>query len=60
MSADDNLKCILEDIPTFKFLGTPILIGSNEPYVIDAKVKLVCKYLKRFDKKTIDVLNVGK
>ena len=56
MNPHDMLKHFCDDIPTLGLLGTPHLIPSDTPFIIDDDAQLVCKYLKAYKEKRIDRL----
>lgn len=48
MTPEMSLKEFFEDIPALGLLGTPHMVYSETPYVVDNDVQLVCKYLKAY------------
>ena len=55
ISAEQNMKEFLNEFPVVDFIGTQKLIDSTRPFKVDDGVQLVCKYLKRFDTKKINL-----
>lgn len=45
---DESLREFFEEVPALGLLGTPHPIYAETPYVVDADVQLVCKYLKAY------------
>ena len=58
MNAEEALECFREEVPTFKFLGTPRLVDCSYNYCVDGDVQLVCKYLQAYRNGTIDTLYI--
>lgn len=48
MTPNESLREFFEDVPALGLLGTPHCIYPQTPFVIDADVQLVCKYLKAY------------
>jgi hypothetical protein len=51
------LKCFEEEVPALALMGTPVDIDLKHDYCIDDNVQLVCKYLRSYEKGTIDSLH---
>ena len=48
MTPNESLREFFEDVPALGLLGTPHCIYPQTPFVVDADVQLVCKYLKAY------------
>ena len=57
MDPGDALKHFIDEIPTLGLVGAHRYIQSDEPYMVDNDVQLVCKYLLAYRSNEIDTIH---